>query len=246
MEPHLEKLLQLQEVTLTIDDLTRRLAAMPGKIQDLEQTLARHRADVAKSKDDLAGHQKDRRKLEGDLQSIEAKIGKYQAQLMEVKTNKEYTAMLHEIDAAKGERDGIDTRILQAMEAADELEAGIKKKEAALAQEIKQVQAEQALLVGDQKEMEGKRQDLEARRRAIEAEITPELVAEFVRIARSRGGLAVARVVNGLCQGCSVRLQPSVVQQIRRDDGIFHCYSCKRFLYYLEEKRAEPPAGEQA
>jgi predicted nucleic acid-binding Zn-ribbon protein len=37
-----------------------------------------------------------------------------------------------------------------------------------------------------------------------------------------------------------------VIQQIRREDGIFRCYSCKRFLYYLEEKRAEPPAGEQA
>ena len=244
MESHLEKLLELQEVTLAIDDLSRRLAAMPGKIQDLEQTLARHRADVAKSKDDLAGHQKDRRKLEGDLQSIEAKIGKYQTQLMEVKTNKEYTAMLHEIDAAKGERDGIDTRILQAMEAADELETGIKKKEAALAEEMKRVQADQSLIAGEQKEMEAKRQELETRRRGIEAQITPELVAEFVRIARSRGGLAVARVVNGLCQGCSVRLQPSVIQQIRREDGIFHCYSCKRFLYYLEEKRAEPPAGQ--
>ena len=246
MEPHLEKLLQLQEVTLTIDDLTRRLAAMPGRIQDLEQSLARHRADVAKSKDDLANHQKERRKLEGDLQGIEAKIGKYQAQLMEVKTNKEYTAMLHEIDGAKGERDAIDTRILQAMEAADGLEAGIKKKEAALSEETKRVQSDQALLAAEQKEMESKRQDFETRRRGIEEGITPELVAEFVRIARSRGGLAVARVVNGLCQGCSVRLEPRVVQQIRREDGIFRCYSCKRFLYYLEEKRAEPPAGEQA
>ncbi len=246
MEPHLEQLLQLQEVTLSIEDVNRRLAAMPAKIQDLEQTLARHRAEVAKAKDDLAGHQKDRRKLEGDVQTIEAKIGKYQTQLMEVKTNKEYTAMLHEIDAAKGERDGIDTRILQAMEAADELQAEIKKKEAALAEEMKRVHSDQALLVEEQKEMDAKRADLETRRRGIEAQITPELVAEFVRIARSRGGLAVARVVNGLCAGCSVRLQPRVVQQIRRDEGIFHCDSCRRFLYYLEEKRAEPPSGDQA
>jgi predicted nucleic acid-binding Zn-ribbon protein len=246
LEPHLEKLLQLQEVTLAVDVLTRKLAAMPGKIQDLEQSLARHRADVAKSKDDLANHQKERRKLEGDLQSIEAKIGKYQTQLMEVKTNKEYTAMLHEIDAAKGERDGIDTRILQAMEAADGLEGGIKKKEAALSEEMKRVQSDQTLLTTEQKEMEAQRQELESRRRGIEAQISPDLVAEFVRIARSRGGLAVTRVVNGLCQGCSVRLQPRVIQQIRRDDGIFRCDSCKRFLYYLEEKRAEPPSGEEA
>lgn len=243
MEPHLEKLLQLQEVTLAIDDLTRKLSSMPGRIQDLDQSLARHRADVAKSRDDLAGQQKERRKLEGELQTIEAKIGKYQTQLMEVKTNKEYTAMLHEIDAVKGERDSVDTRILQAMEAADGLEAGIKRKEAALAEEAKRVQAEQAVLADEQKEMEAGRQDLEARRQGIESQISADLVAEFSRIARSRGGLAVARVANGLCQGCSVRLQPRVIQQIRRDEGIFRCDSCKRFLYYVEEKRAEPPSG---
>jgi predicted nucleic acid-binding Zn-ribbon protein len=68
-------------------------------------------------------------------------------------------------------------------------------------------------------------------------------VAEFNRISRSREGLAVVRVANGLCQGCSVRIQPRVIQQIRRNEGILRCESCKRFLYYLEEERAEPPAG---
>ncbi|MCI0408471.1 MAG: hypothetical protein L0191_07895, partial [Acidobacteria bacterium] len=133
MEPHLEKLLRLQEVALAIEKLNRELASIPVRIQDLDQSLARHRAEAAKAKDDLAGHQKERRKLEGDLQTVEAKISKYQAQLMEVKTNKEYTAMLHEIDRAKGDRDTVDTSILQAMEAADILESAIKLKESALA-----------------------------------------------------------------------------------------------------------------
>ncbi|MCI0657395.1 MAG: hypothetical protein L0170_10040, partial [Acidobacteria bacterium] len=201
--------------------------------------------EAAKAKDDLAGHQKERRKLEGDLQTVEAKISKYQAQLMEVKTNKEYTAMLHEIDRAKGDRDTVDTSILQAMEAADILESAIKLKESALAEEMKQVAAAESLLQAEQKDLESKRQGLDAERRGIETQIPPEMVAEFNRISRSRGGLAVARVANGLCQGCSVRIQPRVVQQIRRNEGILRCESCKRFLYYLEEERAEPPAGQQ-
>ena len=245
MEPHLEKLLRLQEVALAIEKLNRELTSIPVRIQDLDQSLARHRAEAAKAKDDLAGHQKERRKLEGDLQTVEAKISKYQTQLMEVKTNKEYTAMLHEIDRAKGDRDTVDTSILQAMEAADILESAIKQKESALAEEMKQVAAAESLLQAEQKELESKRQGLDAERRGIEAQISPEMVAEFNRISRSRGGLAVVRVANGLCQGCSVRIQPRVIQQIRRNEGILRCESCKRFLYYLEEERAEPPAGQQ-
>ncbi len=245
MEPHLEKLLRLQEVALAIEKLNRELASIPVRIQDLDQSLARHRAEAAKAKDDLAGHQKERRKLEGDLQTVEAKISKYQAQLMEVKTNKEYTAMLHEIDRAKSDRDAVDTSVLQAMEAADILESAIKQKEAALAEEMKQVATAEAVLQAEQKELESKRAGFDAERRGIEAQIAPEMVAEFNRISRSRGGLAVARVAKGLCQGCSVRIQPRVIQQIRRNEGILRCESCKRFLYYLEEERAEPPAGQQ-
>jgi uncharacterized protein len=246
LEPHIEKLIRLQEVALAIDDLTRKLASMPARIQDLDQTLARHRANAAKAKDELAGHQKERRKLEGDLQAVEAKIGKYQAQLMEVKTNKEYTAMLHEINRAKEERDGVDTKILQAMEAADVLEAGIKRADADLAEEMKTVAAAQAVIQGEQKDLESRKAVLDAERKVIETQIAPELVAEFNRVSRSREGLAVARVLNGLCQGCSVRIQPRVIQQIRRNEGILRCESCKRFLYYLEEERAEPPDGQRA
>jgi predicted nucleic acid-binding Zn-ribbon protein len=246
LEPHLVNLLRLQEVVLAIDDLNRKLASVPQRMQDLEQSLARHRAEVAKAKDDLAGHQKERRKLEGDLQTIEAKIGKYQGQLMEVKTNKEYTAMLHEIDRAKGERDGVDTKILQAMEAADSLEAGIKRAEGDLAAELKRVADAQATLRGEQGELESRKAQQESQRLGIEAEISPELVTEFYRVSRSRGGLAVARVDKGLCQGCSVRIQPRIVQLIRRNEGILRCESCKRFLYYLEEERAEPSSGQQA
>ena len=246
MEPHLEKLLRLQEVVLTIENLNRKLAAVPSLLQDLDQSLARHRADLAKARDDLGTRQKDRRKLEGDLQSIEARISKYQGQLMEVKTNKEYTAMLHEIEAVKKERDAVDTMTLEAMEAADVLETGIKQKEAALTEETKRVAAAQAVLQADQADLESKRAGIETERTGIEAEIPTELVAEFKRISRSRGGVAVARVADGLCRGCSVRIQPRIIQQIRRDEGILRCDSCKRFLYYLEEKRAEPPAGQQA
>jgi predicted nucleic acid-binding Zn-ribbon protein len=246
LEPHLEKLIRLQEVSQAIEKLNRELAAVPLRIQDLDQSLARHRVEVAKAKDDLATHQKDRRKLEGDLQTVEAKIGKYQTQLMDVKTNKEYTAMLHEIDRAKEERDGVDTKILQEMESADLLESVIKQKEAALDEEMKQVAAAQGILKSEQQDLESKKSRMEAERKGIETEMTPELVAEFNRISRSRAGVAVARVANGLCQGCSVRIQPRVIQLIRRNEGILRCESCKRFLYYLEEERAEPPAGQQA
>ncbi len=243
MEPNLERLIRLQEYSLAIEEQARKLSGMPARMQDLEQSLARHRADVVKTRDELAESQKQRRKLEGDLQAVETKISKYQGQLMEVKTNKEYTAMLHEIEAVKEERGSIETRILQAMDAGEAVEASIREKETALAGEQERATAGLAKLKQEEQEAADRRASLEKEKSRLESELSPELVAEFSRVARMRGGVAVARVVEGLCQGCSVRIQPRILQQIRRNEGLLRCDSCKRFLYYIEEKRAEPAPG---
>jgi hypothetical protein len=181
--------------------------------------------------------------MEGDLQVVETKISKYQGQLMEVKTNKEYTAMVHEIETVKEERSGIETRILQAMDSAEAVEKEIRHKEAALAEDQQRVSAGLAKLKQEEQEATDRKGSLEGDRSRIEKELPVDLVSEFTRVSRMRGGVAVARVVDGLCQGCSVRIQPRVFQQIRRDEGLLRCESCKRFLYYIEEKRAQPPPG---
>jgi len=243
LEPNLERLMRLQDLCLAIEEQAKRLSAMPGRVQDLEQSLARHRADVAKTRDELAELQKQRRKMEGDLQAVESRIARYQTQLMEVKTNKEYTAMLHEIEAVKEERGRIETGILQAMDAADALEGAIKSKEAALAGEQQRVSAGLAKLREEEQEAASRKASLESDRSSVEAELPADLVSEFARVSRARGGLAVARVVAGLCQGCSVRIQPRIFQQVRRNEGLLRCDSCKRFLYYIEEKVDEPPPG---
>jgi len=243
LEPNLERLMRLQDLCLAIEEQARRLSAMPGRIQDLEQSLARHRADVAKTRDELAELQKQRRKMEGDLQTVETRIAKYQGQLMEVKTNKEYTAMLHEIEGVKEERGAVETRILQAMDAGDTLEGAIKQKEAALTEEQQRVSAGLAKLKQEEEEASARKTSLESDRKRLEAEIPPDLLSEFAKISRARGGLAVSRVVEGLCQGCSVRIQPRIFQQVRRNEGVLRCDSCKRFLYYIEEKVDEPPPG---
>jgi len=214
LEPNLERLIRLQELSLAIEEVGKNLGTIPLRIQDLEQSVAHHRADVAKAKDELAGLLKDRRKLEGDLAMVETRISKYQGQLMEVKTNKEYTAMLSEIETVKNERGGIETRILQEMEAADALERSIREKEIELAAEQRKVSAALEVLGREQEGLEAQNARLDAERKEVEGGLPRELVTEFVRISRGRGGLAVARVVAGLCQGCSVRIQPRVFQLV--------------------------------
>jgi len=243
MNPDLEKLVRLHQVDSDLRRVESELAVIPRHRQEIDDRLARDRSHLEAAKAALEGSQKARKQNEASVQDLETKRSKYKGQLMEVKTNKEYTAMLHEIETVKEERGGIETRILQAMDMADTLEGSIKRMESALSEEQLRVSAGLAQLKQEEQEALDRKASLEGDRSRAEGELPPELVSEFARVSRARGGVAVARVVVGLCQGCSVRIQPRIFQQVRRNEGILRCDSCRRFLYYIEEKVDEPPPG---
>ena len=57
-----------------------------------------------------------RRTLEGEVELLNSKLSRLKEQLMAVKTNKEYTAMLHEIQAVEDKIRSEEDKILEIME----------------------------------------------------------------------------------------------------------------------------------
>ncbi|PYQ03174.1 MAG: hypothetical protein DMF83_21920 [Acidobacteria bacterium] len=101
MNPDLERLIRLQRAETDLRRAEAELAETPGHRAELDAALAAERARLEAARQELAGGQKARRQHEADLQDLEAKRSRLKGQLMEVKTNKEYTAMLHEIEAVE-------------------------------------------------------------------------------------------------------------------------------------------------
>ena len=77
---------------------------------------------------------------------INGRLSKFKDQLMEVKTNKEYTAMLKEIEAAQTELRRLEDRLLERMLEADDLAARQKEAEARLADDKGIIAGERAQL----------------------------------------------------------------------------------------------------
>ena len=67
----------------------------------------------------------------------------------------------------------------------------------------------------------------------IAAQVSPEALAIFERVAHGRKGQAMAEAREGLCTVCHVRLRPQVFNQARRNDSIIQCDSCTRILYFV-------------
>src|SRR5947207_12332464 len=163
MNPRLERLIQLQRADSELRRTQDGLAEIPRRKAELEAELASERAHLDRAKASLDESLKARRRHEGSLQDLEGKRSRYKGQLMEVKTNKEYTAMLHEIETVEREIRGIEDEVLSEMEKAESLGAEVKKEEAAF-------KAREERHRSDLKGLEEKARVLEAEARRVGAD----------------------------------------------------------------------------
>ena len=132
MNADLDRLIRLQHLETAAEDARRRIADHPGRIQALDARLQAARDVVAAAKAKLATAQEKRRVEEKEVATVQTRLARYKDQLLEVKTNREYTAMLHEIETAQNEIRGREDRILEIMMESDDLNAEIKKGDAEL------------------------------------------------------------------------------------------------------------------
>jgi predicted nucleic acid-binding Zn-ribbon protein len=243
MNPDLEKLIRLQQLETTADDARRRIADHPERRQVLDARLQQVRDQVAGVKARLAEAQEKRRADEKEVSTVQTRLAKYKDQLLEVKTNREYTAMLHEIEAAQNDIKTREDRILEIMMESDELSAELKKSEAELKATEKDVAAERSTLEKEVVQLEAEMNTVAAARAALVAQIDRAALAIFETTAKGRKGVAVAEARNGLCTICHVRLRPQIFNEVRKNESIIQCDSCRRILYFAGENA---PAAQTA
>lgn len=235
MIPDLDGLIRLQAVESELRRTDGDLAHLPGRQAELEARLAAERGRLDALRGSLDTSQKTRKREEGTLQDLEAKRSKYKGQLMEVKTNKEYTAMLHEIEGVEREIRSREDQILAEMESAETLAADLKKAEEVFRKEEARHKQDVAALEGQRRELTARRERLAAEREQVAGTISSDVRELFQRVAKLRG-VAVAAARDGRCQECHLLLRLQMYSDLKRNDAITQCPQCNRILYY------EPPA----
>ena len=241
MNADLERVIALQRLDSAAQDAQRRLAEEPDREKSLDARLEAARAEVAAAKQRLSENQTTRRAAEKDVAFQQGRLSKFRDQLMEVKTNREYQAMQHEIEVAQNEVKALEEKVLERMLEADELTASLKKSEVALAAEQKKVDADRRAMATEITELTALLERVATERAALVAAMDAQLLKMFEQVARKRNGVAVAEARDGICTICHVRLRPQVFNNVRRNDAIVQCDSCQRILYFVPAPTT--PAG---
>lgn len=234
MEKQLNLLIELQELDTVISQLVREKEAIPHQIQALEQKFLEEESALKAIKEDLEDLQKKRRSKERELDHQAEEMKRRQGRLLEVKTNKEYSAILHEIEGLKEKQSALEDEILAILDLIDQRSKEVKAQTEKLAQE-------REICQGQKKEWEKKLAEAEAqlaglleeRQKKVSA-MDPTWVETYIRIYEVRKGLAVVPVRDRSCSGCFVTLTPQACQEAKRNDRILTCSNCNRILYWKE------------
>src|SRR5205085_9183682 len=115
MNSDLEKLLSLQQADQEIARLRQEIASLPRKVAVIEEKLAASRAQVEKARAALKAGEATKRKQEAEIQALQQKISKYREQSLDVKTNEQYRALMHEIGFAEQGIRRAEDSILETM-----------------------------------------------------------------------------------------------------------------------------------
>jgi len=235
LKKQINELVKLQAVDTQIYRLQQEKKNTPARLKELEETFVKKKENLASLEKNSQDLLRKRKEKELECASKEDEGRKMQSQLYQLKTNKEYSAKLKEIDAVEADKSVLEDAILVLMEEADKLNNEIKKEKEFLVEEEKRDKAEKQKIELRSKEIEEKLSQLNAQRTQIVGQVEPEILGKYERVLTNRDYLAIVKVENNACQGCFMNVPPQVINLIKMYSHLVICEVCQRILYIEEE-----------
>jgi predicted nucleic acid-binding Zn-ribbon protein len=208
--------------------LRREETEIPRALAELEAQIGATEAAIAAEHQRLEDAERRRRELEAELQDCEARRDKYQSQTAMVKTNADYTALLHEIEMTTQRIGQVEEEVLVLMEQADNLETEVAEavatKTAALRGLGQQLASGRVRLGEVERELVTQEEE---RSRVLE-DLDSNVRSHYLRVCKVRPS-GIARIRGRSCGACNRDLPLEIINRVQA--GEFHsCGACQRIL----------------
>lgn len=239
MKEKLETLIQLQAIETEFGQIIDSLDEIPGQLEALAEKQVEYQKVLDSEKELLEELKKKYRSMELDVQTKLSRMKQSQDKLSSVKNNKEYQALLKEIDEMKKSSSDIEDEMIACLEQMESAETELVVQEKNLTELKARVAAEKKALYQRADERKKRLAIVEEKQKQISEKVDPGLMASY-KLARSRaGGLAVVPVLDAVCKGCHLNIPPQLYNDLQRGDRLIFCPHCDRILHWIEETETE-------
>ncbi|SDZ96996.1 hypothetical protein SAMN05660420_00913 [Desulfuromusa kysingii] len=231
MQNTMNLLKDLQEIDQEISAIEATREGYHKELKDFEVDATRVQEMLDQLTEEVAVLRQAEAELQQGLLKERDNVNRVEARLPEIQTQKEYVAVLKEIDTAKKANKDVEEQMLSKQQEVAVLEADLKEKQEELAviQENSAARgAELAKSLAEADEILLKRTQA---RESVATELPVSLLRKYHTLFKRRGGLALALASNGACLGCHMQLPPQQYNKLLKVEEIQTCPHCNRILY---------------
>lgn len=224
-------LVRLQAIDSDIREIEKRLGNVDREMTTLDLELNASESAVKEQTSIREEYQKRYRSLESDANMNLPKISKSKEKLASVKTNKEYQALLKEIEDLKNANSRIEDQMLEILEQNDKAETRLSDTHQAFEAAKIRIAEEKAGIAmtadKDRKRLAG----LQAEYQTVLGTVNPETLKAFNTVRNRIGNLAIAKVEDAVCAGCHMNIPPQMYNELQRFESLMYCPQCQRIIY---------------
>jgi predicted nucleic acid-binding Zn-ribbon protein len=232
LKEKIKNLILLQECDNKIRAIDTKQQNIPLKIQALEKEFNERVSTYNAKFEKLESLKKERRSLEQLVQDLESKCENSRIKLSNIKSNKEYTAILKEIENLEKSKSQNEDQVLQIMEDIDLLDKECLALKQEQEREKDQLELNKNEIEKELDELKGEAAALKKQRSEYYEAVDHDLLSKYNMLKERKAGVAISAVIGGVCQSCYMNIPPQRFNELIKCNNLMACPNCNRLIYW--------------
>ena len=244
MKTTLETIVELHQVLTELARNQQRHDEVPESMRELHDEHGTVRAEIERLETELGEADQSRRTAEAGALDAQQKINHYQQQINLVSTQREYGALLSEIDTARGIKQEHEEAALAEIERheesarqGDELKERFTELDSSYAEELDKWEK-------DKPEIAEEIERLKGRAEVLRESLSASILRKFELLFERHDGDPMARIEKVertgksptmyRCSVCNYSVRPQVVVEIQTRGDLVTCDCGRQRIFYLD------------
>ena len=221
MKEQLLLLVELQQCDSQLMKIADKKKTLPGKIDKLDEAFRTFQKEMEQNKKKHDEVKARHSECENKIKKINEGMIRTKERLLEVKNNKEYQAMLKEIETAEVMRGDVETEIISILDELENLAVLVKKDQETLDGHRKKYEEEKKLIETDLNSIDAEFVKCEQKREGLKDRVPADLLARYEKIKKRNKGVGVISVWKSVCNGCHMNIPPQLYIEPAKDIGSY-------------------------
>ena len=235
MKEQLRFLIELQKDELAAARLNGKKRELPAALAKLNEEFQAASDRMARERKHLEELRELHREKERKLKSYLELMRKSKGRLIELKTNKEYQAMLREIETIEKKCSELENEIIACLEEIERVEQDLKLRQQHYEVLQQHYEQERRRLEEEIRNLDTDSLATQQRIRAIKKQLREEVLKRYEAIKGLHNGLAVVSAWKEVCNGCHMNLPPQLYNELQKSQDILSCPNCNRIIYWYQQ-----------